>query len=895
MIGRRSALARLHGLVDAAPVGADLRAADGPEIALVSGEAGIGKTRLLREFVEALPADVTVLTAQARPGSMGRPLDVMGQLADGSNDIAEVRGVVEAAATRGRTVLVVEDLHWADAESAHVIEQICNVALPRLVVVGSYRGTDLSRKAPGGELVLRLERQHNVEQVRLDRLDRQEVGALLAAISGTAPSSGSVDAVYRRSGGIPFVVEELIRCCGPDACIDDLKTAQLPWSLDEAVRQQLAGLDADERSAVDALAVYGDPAPFEVLALVAEMEDQRLLAALRSLVARGVIVETADDTFWFAHALVADAVHQQLLGRERRRLHERSLAALRGHTEPDHAALARHALGAGQFDLIPPIAREGARRYLDRGASFQALRLAVEALAEAPVDPELLAVATDAAWRLEFGQEALTYAQRWERAAVTDLDRVESLRFIARLHHEQLDLAERDAVLARLEALAESLPSGMARGRAAGAVAQVHMLAYRPAQAVAWADRALEEARRNGDQWLEAQASVERASAADPHSPLAQREQALLDAFELARRVDDGVLQCRVLNNLLGGVGPHGPRGEWARAEIRRVAGRAGLDKFGAGSLALWEAGAALAAGDMRRVRLAVGEAAEHTIVGTKEHHEPLALLIQLRLEEGLVADARTLMAGLHRRVEEEDHLSDLRSALTAALLDGDEGEARAVLHQVVMSQPEPDSSWTAWHLIDIGLLALAAGIPPADVRGQYLEEWLAPQLVRTFVERHLEGPLRLADGDAPAAVSALRAVLDPPDPVLFVPVVASLRTQLAAALLAAGERAEALAAARAAVADLARWPGWRRDRAEALVRRLEGSTRADGELTSREREVTELIAEGLTNSQLAERLFISPKTAAVHVSNILTKLGLSSRVEIAAWAFRHGVVRQAG
>ena len=156
MIGRRSALARLHGLVDAAPVGADLRAADGPEIALVSGEAGIGKTRLLREFVEALPADVTVLTAQARPGSMGRPLDVMGQLADGSNDIAEVRGVVEAAATRGRTVLVVEDLHWADAESAHVIEQICNVALPRLVVVGSYRGTDLSRKAPGGELVLRL-------------------------------------------------------------------------------------------------------------------------------------------------------------------------------------------------------------------------------------------------------------------------------------------------------------------------------------------------------------------------------------------------------------------------------------------------------------------------------------------------------------------------------------------------------------------------------------------------------------------------------------------------------------------------------------------------------------------------------------------------------------------
>ena len=59
------------------------------------------------------------------------------------------------------------------------------------------------------------------------------------------------------------------------------------------------------------------------------------------------------------------------------------------------------------------------------------------------------------------------------------------------------------------------------------------------------------------------------------------------------------------------------------------------------------------------------------------------------------------------------------------------------------------------------------------------------------------------------------------------------------------------------------------------------------GDLTARESEVAALIAEGLTNGQLAERLFISPKTAAVHVSNILAKLGLSSRTEIAAWSIR--------
>ena len=898
MIGRRSALERLQGLVDAADVGADLRAADGPEIALVSGEAGIGKTRLLREFIDGLPADVTVLTAQARPGSMGRSFDVVGQLGDdlAADGPTAVGGSVAAAALRGRTVLVVEDLHWVDADSAYAIEELCNEPLPQLVIVGSYRGTDLSRKAPGGELVLRLERQHNVEQIRLDRLDRQEVAALLGAIAATAPSSGAVEAVFRRSGGIPFVVEELIRCCGADACSDDLKTAQLPWSLDEAVRQQLAGLAADERAAADALAVYGEPAPFEVLAAVTEMEEARLLVALRALVARGVVVETADDTFWFAHALVADAVHQQLLGRERRRLHERSFNALRGSPAPDHAALARHALGAGQFELIPAIAREGARRYLDRGASFQALRLAVDALAEAPDDPELLAVATDAAWRLEYGQEALTYAQRWEQHASTDLERVEAMRFTARLHHEAGSMLPRDAVLARLEAMADALPNGMARGRAAGAVAQIYMLSHRLEPARAWADRALAEARRTGDQWLEAQASVERASAADIALPREAREAEMLAAFELARAVGDAVLQCRVLNNLMHAISPHLERGEWARAEIRRVAGRSGLDKFGSGSLAIWEAGAALANGDMRSMRRAVADATERWVSGTKEHHEILGLTATLRLEEGLVAEARAAMAELAMfPTPPDDRLGELREEMVASQLEGANTAVAAHFAEVLQATPPSDSSWTTWMVVDVGLCAVQAGVASSTVRADFLDGWVAPQASGAFVAAHLDGPVRLAEGDAAGAVAALRAVLQPPDPSLYVPTVGSLRTQFAVALLAAGDKAGALAEARRSVEVLGGWPGWRRDRAEALLRRLEGSARTDGELTSREREVAALLSEGLTNGQLAERLFISPKTAAVHVSNILTKLGLSSRVEIAAWAVRHGVVLQPG
>ena len=108
------------------------------------------------------------------------------------------------------------------------------------------------------------------------------------------------------------------------------------------------------------------------------------------------MVEVSDDQFWFSHALVADAIVHQLLGRERRRLHERCFEAVRRAPMLDHASLAYHAQGADRHDEVPAIARRGAARYLDKGLTFSALRLAAEGLAEAPNDPELLAVATEA-------------------------------------------------------------------------------------------------------------------------------------------------------------------------------------------------------------------------------------------------------------------------------------------------------------------------------------------------------------------------------------------------------------------------------------------------------------------------------------------------------------------
>ena len=868
---------------------------------MVSGEAGIGKTRLVRELVATLPAATTTLVATAQPGSMGRPGDAVAGLIAAGDGAAGDPGDPEAGAfqavasalERGPTVLVIEDLHWIDAASANAIDRITQQRWPQLVVIGTYRPAELSRGQPGGELVLRLERRHAVEQVRLDRLDRTEVAALVAAIRGDQPPSAVVEAVYRRSGGVPFVVEELIRCCGPQSGAGDLLTVELPWSLEEAVQQQLAGLHAAERTVVEALAVYGRAAPFDALVHVTGVDDDAVLAALRSLTTAGVVVEVADDTFWFTHALVADAIEHQLLGRERRRLHERSFEAVRARPVVNFAALAHHAIGAGRYDEVPTIARKGGPKYLAKGHTFQALRLAADALGEAPNDPELLAVATEAAWRLNFLDEALGTAQRWERVAVEPADRIEAMRFVARLHGELGDMTAAAAAREALQAYADSLDAPELRGPARAALAQVHMLVGNAAEAIAWAELAQADADAVGDEATAARARVEAASAMVSSTSRVEATAAMHDALEHARRVGDTVLLCRALSNGLDLVPPGSPEGRAMRGELLEASRRVGIDKLGASVGLLWEVAAAFDDGDLAALRRAHTEGEQWW--GTRDDDNCWVLEWQANyaLEEGRLGDARERVARLGDRLRPPHKTGDkalLELQLAAA--DGDAASGERAFVALAGGPAVPDVHSALNFVVMAVEAALGVGVPPARVRAELVEGWLGGHPSAEVFRAHVDGLLLAAAGDHAAAVRALGAVLDEPEPGLARPLLGSMRTALAVALAATGDRAGARRAVRLALDDdLARWPGVRRDRALGLARRLEGaSTRPDGELTGREREVAALLADGLTNGQLAERLFISPKTAAVHVSNILAKLGLSSRAEIAAWAVRHGV-----
>ncbi|WP_244876428.1 helix-turn-helix transcriptional regulator [Winogradskya consettensis] len=903
MIGRESELRRLT----------QLAASHEPAVAIIAGEPGIGKTRLVQELLAGLPAETVVLVGRAEPGSLSRPYEVLLDAVDGHPEVDDAqlaaladpqRSPVERLHTGlailtelvgdSPAVIVFEDLHWVDSESAALFERIADRRGPRLLV-GTYRSDEVSRRRPVAGLLAQMERRHAVTHVRLDRLTPAQTAAMLAAATGGPAPLRAATALHHRTGGNPFFLEELLRAL-PGYDVEALVEQPLPWSLADVLRRQVDDLDPVSHRIVEAATVLGHRIPFDLLAEVTGAGEDELIAVLRDLVTRGVLLESGEDEFAFRHALVREAIADQMLGRQRRRLHEIALDVLL-KKDSDPAMVAHHARGAGRYDDLVAAARRGAVLYLSIGSAYQALQLAEMGLDEQPDDTGLLASAARAAWLAGLLDDALRYGRRWRDLAGTTTDRAESLYLLVRIAWESRETGEMQTLTQEIETLIAQLPPGAEQARAMTAIAQSTYFRDEPEASVLWSDRALVLAEKFNLPSVRLAALVEKGSALIERPTTAATGRTILAGLvDEAEEAGEWVLAARALNVLVHGEPPTSQAEHAETLERMRVdAERAGFESLSVATYFQGRARLAMWAGDLRAAIAALEEGREQD---------------RSYRRRGRWADYHGFfLAGLYLEAGELDRVEQVIADLATlphnppsaipgltfhlACRRGDPPLAETILDEFLTALQE--QTWRAGdHAHDLISAALEAGLP-AHRLDQMAAALLDPHTwdaYRTLVEAQLAS----AHGRHAEALTGYLSIVDAH--TLAPATRGTARVGAAHCLLATDRREEAAAQAEAAGLLLAGWRGWRVAQLDHVRARL-GMAPADAEpavtglaaLTPREREVAVLISDGLTNTDLARRLYISPKTAAVHVSNILRKLGVSSRTEVGDAVGRHGVL----
>jgi DNA-binding CsgD family transcriptional regulator/tetratricopeptide (TPR) repeat protein len=384
-LGRRAELARLGELVG---LDRDGPSAGGPDsgAVLLAGDAGVGKTRLLSElrdraarvgwrvfsghcldFGDSAPpylpfTEVFGRVATDWPGLGASLIDkqpALGRLMPGSRVLAadgtgeqmprmERSDLFEAVyfglgqiAQSAPLLLVIEDAHWADHSTREMLSFLFarRFAEP-VAIVASYRGDDLGRRHPLRAVVGEWARLPGVTRMQLQPLADSDVRALVRSLHPGPLPETDVRGIVARAEGNAFFVEELVAAA-------DLGRHSLPTDLVDLLLVRVDRLDEEVRLVVRAASVGGRRVSHQLLALVVEVDDVALERCVRSAVEANVLVVVGSDGYAFRHALLAEAIYDDLLPGERVRLHAAYARVLAAHeVEGTAADLARHARAA---------------------------------------------------------------------------------------------------------------------------------------------------------------------------------------------------------------------------------------------------------------------------------------------------------------------------------------------------------------------------------------------------------------------------------------------------------------------------------------------------------------------------------------------------------------------
>jgi DNA-binding CsgD family transcriptional regulator len=821
---------------------------EGGRLVLLAGEAGAGKTALVREFCSRVNGRRVLwggCDALVTPRPLGPFLDIAPATSPDALPHEVLVSLLDDLGGRP-AIVVLEDLHWADGATLDVLRLLGRrIGTTRALVLVTYRDDELDPQHPLRLVLGGLSSGNGVRRLRVEPLSRDAVRTL------AEPAALDGDELHRRSGGNPFFVTEVVATGGE----------VLPATVRDAVLARSARLEPTARRLLEAVAIVPARAELWLLERVVAAELDRLDECLAS----GMLREDGIGVT-FRHELARLAVEEAVAPDRRRRLHGEILAALSTPPSglPDPARLAHHAEGAGDdaaLALHAPAAAVGAAAH---GAHREAASQYARAL-RVSGDLELLEPLAHEQYLS--GQNEAALATRQEalgryHAEGAPLRQGEQLCWISRLSWHLGRQKEADeAVRAAIELL-QPLPPGHELALAYATMAGGRGVALDLEGATLWGARAIALAQELGDHAIVFRAQL---AVGTVEAVAGRGLEPLQRGFRLALEHGFEELVALAYGNL---AVIHCRRREWAAAtkmfeEGLRYTSERNLENDRV-FLLMWRGWSALvqsrwdeAATDLTGIVRDPGTA--HRFRGSAL----LALgLLRARLGDPGVWESLDEAKAIALQAAEPPRRAPLACACAeAAVLAGDLRRAAAELDPF-----QPASLADRWIAGELAVWARRAGA--AETEPGPVPEPFALELA----------------GDRAGAAAAWKALGCSYDAAL-----ALAWSEEEAELAQAYEELLALGANPAAALVARRL----RARGVRVSRGPRPSTRENAAgLTARELDVLSLVSEGLRNAEIAERLFLSPKTVDHHVSAILRKLPARTRTEAGAEAVRLGLAK---
>jgi DNA-binding CsgD family transcriptional regulator/tetratricopeptide (TPR) repeat protein len=951
---------------------------------VVAGEAGIGKSRLVREFAERLLRDGWVVQqgtcferdrllpyapfldvlhallaglptaeverclgpavpdlARLLPDLGPRPTEAAGDPEQDKRRIfSALGGVLSRLAAGQPLLLVLEDVHWADDTSLELLAVLAR-RLPRepVLLIATYREDEVSSGLR--YLLEELDRWRLAIELRLTRLGRVEVAAMLRAMSEPdRPIRQDVhQTIYALSEGNPFFIEELVRsllAAGGLAQVagrrerTPVNELRLPRSVHDAVRRRTDRISSQAREVLVLAAIAGRRFDFELLRSLTGRGEADLLGRIKELIAAHLVVEVEKhgDQFAFRHALTRQAVYEQVLGRERRSVHRRIAETIEQQPanapEPSLEDLAYHFSEAGDW----PKALEYATRAGERADALCAPAGAVEHYARAieaaraqriPVPPRLHRARGLAFERLGNFDQARAEHQAGLLAARRAGDRRaewEALLDLGFLWAGR-DYEQTRAYFADALELARKLDDPLALARSLNRVGNWHLNREQTAEAERHHREALAIFERLGDRRGVAETL-------DLLGLVEYMQGNLVDAvghnrraIALFRELDDRAGLASALAHPAAGMPTYHSatapaRPEFAPRAIRQFeeAIQVAQELGWRASEAFGRAVLAMALGPRGEYARALSEVRTALDIAEDIDHRQWACasryaLAEIHRDVLAVDEARRQLEhalSLARELGSGNWIAIVTGSLASALLAGGAmAPAAALLDGCPVDDGPPSTMGRRQLRLAMAELALCQRHAGRALR--LLENLLADTATAPRVTLVRARALR-ALGRLDEAEAAVLSAYELATACGLASLTWRLRAELAGIFDAQGRGPEGEAARAEALAIVQR-----------LAQQLTGTVIVDGflagarrvigvkppsgrlvrhgpgGLTAREQEVATLVAQGLTNRQIAARLVIAPRTADNHLQHVFDKLGVSTRAQVAAWAMQQGLI----